>query len=79
MMGVGRGFSKDIYTADPRLPVGGARSAPSVKKASEVFSACPKPLSRIIGMINERLMNGVLISPGRLFASYPLVSTVDCL
>lgn len=54
MMGVGHGCSKDIYTADPRLPVSGVHWAPLVKSAFEVFLACPKPLGRIIGIINEQ-------------------------
>lgn len=54
MMGVGRGFSKDIYTADPRSRVTGARWLPPARKVSEVFSACPKPLNRNIYIINEQ-------------------------
>ena len=65
MMGVGRGFLKDTYTADPRSPVDGVRSMPLVRKASEVFSACPKLIQQDYRIINEQLMNGVLILPGR--------------
>ena len=54
--GVGRGYSRDTCTANPHSPVVGVHSAPSAKKASVVFSACPK-LSRQqdYRVVNERI------------------------